>query len=148
MQNRALRMDLLVYTAEKRGETMKNRYTLALAALAGVGLGAGVVQSLHAQTKPPVYMIGINDVTNADGYKNEYLPPAQASIKAHGGVYVAAGTGTIIDGDLPKGRVVVIRWDSMDQLLAWRHSPEYEAARKIGDKYAKYNMVAVEAVKP
>jgi uncharacterized protein (DUF1330 family) len=36
----------------------------------------------------------------------------------------------------------------MDQLLAWRHSPEYEAARKIGEKYAKYNLVAVEAVKP
>ena len=127
---------------------MKNRYAMALAALAGIGLGAGVVQSLHAQTKPPVYMIGINDVTNPDGYKNEYLPPAQASIKTHGGVYVAAGAGTVIDGDLPKGRVAVIRWDSMDQLLAWRHSPEYEAARKIGEKYAKYNVVAVEAVKP
>jgi uncharacterized protein (DUF1330 family) len=127
---------------------MKNRYAMALAVVAGIGLGAGVVQSLHAQTKPLVYMIGINDVTNPDGYKNEYLPPAQASIKAHGGVYVAAGAGTVIDGDLPKGRTVIIRWDSMDQLLAWRHSPEYETARKIGEKYAKYNVVAVEAVKP
>ena len=71
-----------------------------------------------------------------------------ASIKAHGGVYFAAGAGTVVDGDLPKGRMVIIRWDSMDQLLAWRHSPEYEAARKIGEKYAKFNVAAVEAVKP
>jgi uncharacterized protein (DUF1330 family) len=126
---------------------MKRRYTTALAVLTGIGLGATFVQSLHAQAKPPIYMIAINDVTNPDGYKNEYLPPAQASLKAHGGVYVAAGVGTVIDGDLPKGRTVILRWDSMEQLLAWRHSPEYEAARKIGEKYAKYNLVAVEGVK-
>src|ERR1700693_4789825 len=126
---------------------MKKRFTTALAVLTGIALGATVVQSLHAQAKPPVYMIAINDVTNPDGYKNEYLPPAQASLKAHGGVYVAAGVGTVINGNLPKGRTVILRWDSMEQLLAWRHSPEYEAARKIGEKYAKYNLVAVEGVK-
>jgi uncharacterized protein (DUF1330 family) len=120
---------------------------MALAILIGVGLGAVTVQSLHAQAKPPVYMIAINEVTNPDGYKNEYLPPAQASIKAHGGIYITAGAGTVIDGDLPKGRTVILRWDSMEKLLAWRHSPEYEAARKMGEKYAKYNLVAVEGVK-
>ncbi len=126
---------------------MKNCYAMALAVLIGIGLGAIAVQSLHAQAKPPVYMIAINEVTNPDGYKNEYLPPAQASIKAHGGVYMAAGEGTVIDGELPKGRTVILRWDSMEKLLAWRHSPEYEAARKMGEKYAKYNLVAVEGVK-
>ncbi len=126
---------------------MKNCYAMALAVLIGIGLGAVAVQSLHAQAKPPVYMIAINEVTNPDGYKNEYLPPAQASIKAHGGVYMAAGDGTVIDGELPKGRTVILRWDSMEKLLAWRHSPEYEAARKMGEKYAKYNLVAVEGVK-
>ena len=126
---------------------MNSRYAMALAMLTGIGLGAVGVQSLHAQANPPVYMIAINEVTNPDGYKNEYLPPAQTSIKAHGGVYIAAGVGTVIDGDLPKGRTVILRWDSMEKLLAWRHSPEYEAARKLGEKYAKYNLVAVEGVK-
>ena len=126
---------------------MKTKYAIMLTTFIGFGLGGAAVQTIHAQAKPPVYMIAINDVTNPDGYKNEYLPPAQASLKAHGGVYVAAGVGTIIDGDLPKGRTVILRWDSMEQLLAWRHSPEYEAARKIGEKYAKYNLVAVEGVK-
>ena len=125
---------------------MKNRYAMPLAMLIGIGLGAAGVRSLHAQAKPPVYMIAINEVSNPDGYKNEYLPPAQASLKAHGGVYVAAGAGTVIDGVLPKGRVVILRWDSMEKLLEWRHSPEYEAARKIGANYAKYNLVAVEGV--
>jgi uncharacterized protein (DUF1330 family) len=127
---------------------MKSNYAVAVAMIVGMALGAAGVESLHAQAKPPIYMIAINEVTNPDGYKNDYLPPAQASIKAHGGVYIAAGAGTVIDGDLPKGaRTVVLRWDSMEQLLAWRHSPEYEAARNIGLKYANYNLIAVEGVK-
>jgi uncharacterized protein (DUF1330 family) len=126
---------------------MKTRYVAALSVLAGALLAAGTIEGIHAQAKPPVYMIAVNEVSHPDGYKNEYLPPAQASLKAHGAVYIAAGTGTVIDGSLAKGRTVIIRWDSMEQLLSWRHSPEYEAARKIGEKYAKYNFVAVDGVK-
>ena len=69
-------------------------------------------------------MIGNNEVSDPDGYMKEYLPLAQATLKAHGAVYVAAGKGTAIDGEPPKGRVVIIRWNSMEQLLAWRHSPD------------------------
>ncbi len=115
--------------------------------LAGIAIGAAGVHAIHAQAPPPGYMIAINEVPNPDGYKNEYLPPAQASINAHGGVYVAAGAGTVIDGGLPKGRTVILRWESMNQLLARRHSPEYEKARKAGEQYAKYKIVGVDGVK-
>jgi uncharacterized protein (DUF1330 family) len=126
---------------------MKKWPLIALSVIAGAGVGAGTMQVLHAQTKPPVYMIAINEVSNPDGYRKEYLPPAQASIKSHGGVYVAAGAGTQVAGSLPKGRVVILRWDSMEALLGWRNSPEYQAALKHGEKYAKYNIVAVNGVK-
>lgn len=126
---------------------MKNRSGMAvvLAMLAGIAIGA-IGEALHAQAKPPVYMIANNEVTNAEGYAKEYLPKARASILGHGGVYIAAGKGTGIDGEPPKGRVVVVRWDSMEQLMAWRHSADYETARKIGEKFAKYNLIAVEGV--
>ena len=39
-------------------------------------------------------MIGNNDVRGPDGYMKEYLPLVQATLKAHGAVYVAAGKGT------------------------------------------------------
>jgi uncharacterized protein (DUF1330 family) len=125
---------------------VENHYIAAAALLVGMIMGGACVGVLHAQAKPPVYMIALNEVTNADGYKNEYLPPAQASIKAYGGTYVAAGPGTEIEGTLPKGRIVVLRWDSMQALQRWRSSPEYTAAHKIGLKYAKYNIVAVDGV--
>jgi uncharacterized protein (DUF1330 family) len=126
---------------------MRTRNALALAMIAGVGIGALGVRGLQAETKPPVFMIGIVDVTNADGYAKEYLPPAQASIKAHGGAYVASGPGTVIEGSPPGKRFVILRWDSLDQLMGWRNSPEYEAAHKNGMKYANFTVVAVPGAK-
>jgi uncharacterized protein (DUF1330 family) len=34
----------------------------------------------------------------------------------------------------------------MEQLKGWRDSPEYTAAHKDGEKYAKFNVVAVNGV--
>jgi hypothetical protein len=47
--------------------------------------GGAAVHALHAQAKPPVYMIAINEVSDPNGYAKEYVPPAQKSVKDHGG---------------------------------------------------------------
>ncbi len=127
---------------------MKSTYAVAVSTLIGIGIGGAAIEAIHAQAKPPVYMVAINKLKDADGYRKEYLPLAQKTIKDHGGVYVAAGPGTQIDGHFPKGRVVILRWKSMDALQKWRHSPEYEKARKVGEKFAEYNVVAVDGVQP
>jgi uncharacterized protein (DUF1330 family) len=117
-------------------------YTFWPAAIAGAA-----IQTLHAQARLPVYMVAINEISDQEGYTKQYLPTAQKTIKEHGGAYVAAGPGTQIDGSFPKGRVVILRWESMEALNGWRHSPEYEAIRKVGEGFAKYNVVAVDSVK-
>src|SRR5262249_990173 len=71
--------------------TMKTHATIALAILAGAGLGAGAVQVLHAQAQPPVYYIAEIDVTNPEAYAKEYVPKAQALIRSHGGRFLAVG---------------------------------------------------------
>jgi len=43
--------------------TMKTRYTVALSMFAGAALGAAAIQGLHAQAKPPVYLIGQIEVS-------------------------------------------------------------------------------------
>ncbi len=123
---------------------MKSGYVLAL--LAGIGIGAVGVSGIQAQSKPPVYMIGMIDVSNADGFGKEYLPPAKASILAHGGAYLAAGTGTVIEGSPPGTRIVILKWGSLEQLKNWRDSPEYTAAHKAGEKYATFTVLAVDGV--
>jgi len=125
---------------------MKTPLTIAVSILLGAALGGAAIQALHAQAKP-VYMIAINEVRDQEGYAKEYVLPAQKSVKDHGGEYIAAGPGTQVTGSLPQGPVVILRWDSMEALQAWRNSPEFQAALKIGEKYAKFNIVAVNGMK-
>ena len=129
---------------------MRTEYKVTFAMLVGAVTGGLAVQGLHAQAKPAVYFVGEIDVTNPDGYANEYLPKARALIKAHGGRLVAAGgaagTGAkvvAIDGEAPK-RVVIYMYDSMEAVHAWRDDPDYEPVRKVGEKYATYRTFAVE----
>src|SRR5262249_44948137 len=130
----------------KWSTTMKAQLTVASSMLVGVALGAAI-ETLHAQAKSPLYMIAINEVSNQEGYAKEYVPPDQKSVKDSCGVYVAAGPGTQVTGNLPNGPVVIVRWESMEQLQSWRNSPEFQAALKIGEKYAKYNIITVDGVK-
>jgi len=124
-----------------------NRYfTVGLAMLAGVGLGAAAVQGLHAQGKPPVYLVTEIDVTNVDAYVKEYAPLAQASIKKAGGKLLAASLKVSqIEGTPPK-RVAIQVWDSLDQMQAWRSGDDYKNARKIGNQYATFRSFAVEGM--
>jgi uncharacterized protein (DUF1330 family) len=126
---------------------MKRHYVLTLAMLSGLAFGAAAVQALHAQTKPAVYYIAEVDVTDLDGYLKEYAPKAAASSKAFGGQTLAAGQEiTQIEGAPAKRRVVIVKWESLEQLQAWRNSDQYKADRKIGDKYAKIRAFAVEGL--
>jgi len=131
---------------------MKTRYAVALAMLAGIGIGAAAVQTLHAQVKPPLYYITEIDVTDPVGFAKYYLPVIQPLIKADGGRFVAlggsAGGGkvTAIEGAPPASRVAVLVWDSLEQVQAHRDSEAFKAARKIGEKYAKFRSFTVEGL--
>ncbi len=126
---------------------MRTRSMVTLAAVAGFGLGAVAVQTLHAQAKPPIYYIAEVDVKDVDAYTKEYAPKAQALIKANGGKVLAAGQKvTSIEGQPPKPRVAVLVWDSMEKIQAYRNSAEYKEIRKIGDKYAKFRVFTIEGL--
>jgi len=124
---------------------MKTKYTVALSLLAGVSIGGLAVQKLHAQAKPPVYLI--SEITIEDGkldtYLKEYAPLAQAAIKATHGRLVAAGQATEIEGPAPKMRITVNEYKSIEDAKASRTSPEYKKAREVGDKLAKFHAYVI-----
>jgi uncharacterized protein (DUF1330 family) len=128
-------------------DIMQARCGMALSMIAGAALGGAAIQALHAQAKPPVYMVAINEVSDPERYANEYVSPARKSVTDRGGEYIAAGPGTPVTGNLPRGPVVILRWQSMEALESWRNSPDFQAAFKIGEKYAKFNIVAVNGLK-
>jgi uncharacterized protein (DUF1330 family) len=125
---------------------MKTHYTVALAMLAGFGLGAVAVQGLHAQSKPPVYQITEIDAANPAAYVKDYVPRAQAVIKAAGGRLLAGGTATAVEGDPPKPRVVITAWDSTEKFQAYRNSAAFKELMPIREKLAKFRSFTLEGV--
>jgi uncharacterized protein (DUF1330 family) len=124
---------------------VKTQFTVALSMLAGVAVGAVAIQGLHAQAKPPVYVVSEITVTNVDAYAKEYAPLAQAAIKKSGGKLVAISQNvTSLEGAPQKSRVTINVYDSLEKAQASRSSPDYKAARKIGDKYATFRAFVVE----
>ena len=129
---------------------MQTRTKTGLALLAGFGLGAIATGALRAQVTPPAYVISEIDVTNPDAYRTEYVPLARKALHDSGQKMLAAGGRTILlSGEpAPKSRVVVSVFESLDKARAAYTSPDYVEARKIGDKYAKLRIFAVEGLAP
>jgi uncharacterized protein (DUF1330 family) len=125
---------------------MKNSFAVAAALAAGIGIGSFGVYALHARSKPPVYMIEDNTVIDPAEFAKEFAPLARESLKTYGGRYLGGGGGVSIDGDPPKGRVVLVRWDSVEQMMKWRHSSEYSAVRAVGERYGHFRIFAVDGV--
>ena len=63
---------------------MKVHYSLGLALLAGIGIGAAAVQSLHAQAKPKAFLVSESEVLDA-GALASYTAAISAVQKAAGG---------------------------------------------------------------
>jgi uncharacterized protein (DUF1330 family) len=128
---------------------MKTHVKLGLAMLAGFGLGAGAVHELHAQATPPAYVISEVDVIDEDGYAHQFLPAATAALAASGQKRLASGGNTIsIAGDPPKSRIVLSVFENMEKAQAAYTSQAFQDAQKIGEKYAKLRIFAIEGATP
>jgi uncharacterized protein (DUF1330 family) len=125
-------------------------YGMVLAILAGVGIGGLAVQGIHAQTKPPAYYVVEIDAKNEDVLNKEWAPKADQTIKDAGGAYLVRSTTVEhIEGIAPK-RILIIKWDNIDKLSAWRLSEEYMRTLPILDKAVRGGSVrsyVVEGIK-
>ncbi len=127
---------------------MKTNYKVAIALVAGAAIGGAAIQGLHAQAKPPAYVVAEIDVTNQDGFAKEFAPVATKALATGSGYKaIARGGKTIsIEGATPKSRIVINAFDNLDEALKAYNSPAYKEARTIGDKYGTFRIYAVEGV--
>jgi uncharacterized protein (DUF1330 family) len=131
------------------GGDMKTPVTACLSLLVGAAIGAGATQTLHAQAKPPAYVVIEADVKNQIGFAKEYIPLARKALS--GGSYgykVLARNGKTVtlDGAPPKKRVIINQFTDLDHAVAAYNSPEYNAARAVGRQYADIRMFAIEGL--
>jgi uncharacterized protein (DUF1330 family) len=126
---------------------MKANRQLAIALIAGVAAGGAIIQGLHAQAKPPVYVIvDIFDVTDPEGFKA--IPPLAGpeTLTPFGGKYIVrTDKVTALDGTPPK-RFVVIEFDSAEKAQAWKASESSKKVDLIRDKTTKSSQFLVDGM--
>ena len=128
---------------------MKCYLTVGLAMLAGTVLGATADQAIHAQTKPPAYVIAEVKITNQAGYMKEFLPARAKAMDESGGRYIVRGGKAIsVRGAPPAGRVIVAQFENFDKAQAFIQSPGFKNSQVLGDKYADIRIFAVEGAAP
>ena len=129
---------------------MYRKLRMSVAIVGSFTLGAGAIQALHAQAKPPAFVVGEITVKDEAGYNENFLKPAQKSIADHGGKYLAGGYKKTISlaGTEPPNRVVILQFANMDAVKAWREEGEADLENNVGNKYASFRVFAVEGMAP
>jgi uncharacterized protein (DUF1330 family) len=113
--------------------SMKRHIATGLVLLTGAVIGATAIEGLHAQAKPPTYVVvAIRKITDADTFKTGVVDKASGVITAAGGRFaVRTDKITSLDGPPPQ-RFVLIQFDSPEKAQAWHASAaqkDIDAAR-------------------
>jgi len=116
-----------------------------VAGLVGAGIATATLELLHAQAKPPAYLISDVTVTDENGYK-EYIEKFPATLVPFGGKFlVRAGQTVSIPGaGEPPKRPVVVVFESLEKAKAWSESAATVEIRPIRDRTAKIRDFLVE----
>jgi len=126
---------------------MKHFLASGLTMLAGVAIGALAIQGLHAQAKPPTYVvIDIAKMTDPEGFKAVTSSPAAgpARLKELGGRYIIRSTTmTALDGAAP-ARFVVLAFDSKEKAQGWADASDIKAINAIRNKTTSSSSFIVE----
>ncbi|HLH95959.1 MAG TPA: DUF1330 domain-containing protein [Xanthobacteraceae bacterium] len=127
---------------------MKQNLKLALVLLAGVALGGAGATAIHAQQPKPApgYVVAEVEVNDNDTFQ-KYASQVPGTLAPFGGKYVIrAGKVTPLpgEGDPPKGRFIVIGFDSVEKAKAWEDSPAYEAIKPLRHASAKSRVFIIE----
>ncbi len=79
------------------------------------------------------YVIYQADVLDNDRY-DQYRAEAAPAVAAHGGTYlVRGGEVDVLEGDPPRGRTVVVAFESMEAARRWYDSERYQHAKTLRD---------------
>jgi uncharacterized protein (DUF1330 family) len=92
------------------------------------------------------FVIVDSTIINLDGMQ-EYIEKVGATLQAHGGQPVAAGTNIeVIEGDWSPSRVVIVRFPSMEAAKAWYNSPAYQEILPLRTANTDDKVILVEGL--
>jgi uncharacterized protein (DUF1330 family) len=127
---------------------MTGYFKMTAAIACGLLIGGSAVQLLHAQSKPPAFVVAEVDVKDRAGFEENFLKATRKDIADHGGKYLAGGYNKTMSlvGNEPANRVVILQFPNMDAVKKWQDEGAMDMENTIGSKYAKFRIFAVEGV--
>src|SRR3546814_1326681 len=95
---------------------------------------------------PYAYVVAQVDVKDSTAYQ-EYRAQVPATLAKYGGEFLVRG-GAVepLEGEPPLGRVVILRFASMEQARAWYRSPDYAGPMALRQPVSVGRIMLVEGV--
>jgi uncharacterized protein (DUF1330 family) len=90
-----------------------------------------------------IYQADILDPSKYEEYKAQVAP----NVAAAGGRYlVRGGDATVLEGEMPASRTVVLAFPTRQAALDWYHGKEYTAIKKLRDGAARATLYVVDGI--
>jgi uncharacterized protein (DUF1330 family) len=90
------------------------------------------------------YILAEVQVTDPEGYE-EYRKQVEVTITAYGGKYlVRGGQSEALEGDAPRGRLVVLEFASFERARAWYDSQEYAGPKALRQQTSTGRLILVD----
>ena len=121
---------------------------LALAVLAGISIGTIGARTIHGQQPAPLpgYVVAEVDARDPEmmAKYGAKVPETLAPFNHH--YVILSSKIQALEGEPPKGGVVVIQFDSVEKAREWYDSPAYAAVRPIRQAAANSRIFIVQGL--
>jgi len=126
---------------------MTNR-NLLLAVLGGISIGVAGGEAIHAQQEktPPAYVVAEVDVTDPAAMQKYGAKVPETLAPFNHQYLIRSSKIQTLEGEPPKGGIVVIAFDSAEKAREWYDSPAYAAIRPIRQSASKSRIFIVEGL--
>lgn len=83
------------------------------------------------EDKQPAYMVAFVRVEDQEKFNQVYMEKAKEIVDRYGGVTVAVSENPpVIEGSLPKGRLVILEFPTKGHAEGFYNDPEYQPLKK------------------
>lgn len=86
------------------------------------------------------------NVTDWEQYR-EYMKASPGVVAQFGGRFIVRGGERVtLEGPEDTDRIVILEFESVEQVKAFYYSPEYQEAKKLREGAAEASFIAVEGI--
>ena len=108
----------------------------------------GFAKALHAQSKPPAYLVGEVEVNDPESMK-PYLTGVIDLVAKYGGKYIVrGGHSETLEGSAPTGRFAIVQFNSSEELKRFWESAEYQEIAKVRQAASTSRFFVIEGYLP